>query len=160
MIERKGKPWWTWQWRAHLITLMLCQQGTFSKSPGQCIDSDDDLFFSRTKAHGGGVKSGKVSESHWRINPTSLIVCLHIHLSEATSTVQGLQVHTTSGPTIKKKRPLQNSYSETKQSVISSHNEIRYRANSHMAYCLPHTPFTLYIAETNDNRTSTPKRLE
>ena len=37
----------------------------FKKSAGQCIDSDDDdPFFSRTRAHGGGVKSKERHQSH------------------------------------------------------------------------------------------------
>ena len=47
-MTMKSTPYYT-----HAIST-----GTFQKSAGQCIDSDDDdLFFSRTKTHGGGVKS-------------------------------------------------------------------------------------------------------
>ena len=73
--------------------------------------------------------------------------------------LQGVQVHTASDTAIKKKRPLLKNHSEANQTV-SHHDEIRYRTNSHMVYYLPHTPFTLYVAETNDNRISTPKRPE
>ena len=49
------------------------------------------------------------------------------------------------GPIIKKKRLLPKNYSETKQG-ISSQDEIRYRANSHMAY----SPHSMYPVRCGD----------
>ena len=92
MIERKGRSWWTWQWTTPYYTHVISTRNIFKKSAGQHIDSDDDdPFFSRTKAHGGGVKSRKGIRVTLKNNLTSSITCLHTQHSEATSTLSSIR---------------------------------------------------------------------
>ena len=155
VIERVGRSWWTWQWSTPYC-IHAIPTGTFFK---KCWTVHWQrcwwpLFSLERKTHGGGVKSKEGIRIALK-NKHNLVYCVFTPHPLTMSTVQGLQVHTANDAAIKKKRLLLKNYSETKQSIISPHDEIRYRANSHMVYCLPHTPFTLYVAETNNNRIST-----
>ena len=163
MIERVGKPWWTWQWRAHLITLMQYQQEHFKK----CWTIHWQwwwwpLFLENEDTWQRSEIKGKTSESHWRINP-KLDYCVFTHPSLGSNehlvfstwyTLQGLQEHTANDAAIKKKRLLLKNCSETEQPSIlmmkfDTERIVIWPTASHTLH------FNLYVAEANNIRIST-----
>ena len=168
IIERKGRPWWTWQWRAFLITFMQYQKEHFQRVLDSTLAMVMMTPFSRERRHMAEEwNQGKDIRVTLKNKPEARLLCVYtpitrkqrapclqyvVHLTRTSGTHSQWCCHQKEETSPKK---LQWNWT-----TINSYDEIRYRENNHMIYYLTHTPFTLYIAEANNIRIPTPQRLE